>query len=705
MNTAVRRHKCDIQQGEAKPPRVAIIVDGIPEEIRQRQQFCCWRWVKKDGKWTKPPTNPLTECGAKSNDPTTWATLFEALAYYAEGKADGVGYFLNGETGIDLDDCRNPDTGEIDDWAQELIGKFATYAEISPSDTGIKLLAKGKVPGRGRKRDPIEMYDSVRYFTLTGRRLPTAPATINNCQPQIDALHRENWPEEYNGHAKTESAKPAGGSSHATDDEIIDKGKKLLHNFAAAWAGDKAPWNGDDSAADMALCNLLAWLVGPDAARIDRLFRQSGLYRDKWDGKRPGGTYGSRTIAKALAGRTQYCDDAGGSSNKQASQQPGEDSGAPPAPKYRVNLIDSATFAKTEYKREYLIQFVVVKDQPGTWAGPIKSMKTSTLVDAAVSIATGTPFLGEFHIPQRRRVAVLSGESGEPTLQEIGRRVCKARGLELGDLKDWLYWGFDLPQLSDPDHVAALQQTLKDHAIEVLEYDPLYLGLLGANPDGISAANLYQTGPLLMSVGKACLEVGCTPLLAHHFKLTRKETYAEPQLDDLAYSGIREFVRQWVLLSRRSPYDPVDPEGLHEIWLSAGGSAGHSALRAINVREGKLKEDFTGRYWQVEVITPSDARTANSGAKTAEKGRREEAQDKDDEVQILNALDKMDPDREGVSFRKLRVQAKVPRERAERACERLCGEDVLEGLTVVTVGGNGAKLKAEGYRRPRRSDP
>jgi replicative DNA helicase len=383
-----------------------------------------------------------------------------------------------------------------------------------------------------------------------------------------------------------------------------------------------------------------------------------------------------------------------------SEREPGEDDET----EYRVNLIDSATFAKREYKREYLIQFVVVKDQPGTWAGPIKSMKTSTLVDGAVSIATQTPFLGEFHVPQRRRVAVLSGESGEPTLQEIGRRVCKARGLELEDLKDWLHWGFDLPQLSDPDHVEALQQALKDHGIEVLAYDPLYLGLLGANPDGISAANLYQVGPLLMSVGKACLEVGCTPLLAHHFKLTRKEAYAEPQLDDLAYSGIREYVRQWVLLSRRSPYDPADPQGLHEIWFSAGGSAGHSALRAVNIREGKLKEDFTGRYWQVETILPSDARTANSGAKTAEKGRREEAQDKDDEVQILLALDKMDPDRKGVSFRKLRVRAKVPRERAERACSRLCDEGVLERLTVVTVGGNGAKLRAEGYRRPSREE-
>jgi primase-polymerase (primpol)-like protein len=69
------------------------------------------------------------------------------------------------------------------------------------------------------------------------------------------------------------------------------------------YRGDVAAYGGDDSAADLALCGLLAFWCGPDPKRIDRLFRRSALMRGKWDSPRADTTYGALTIQKALGAR------------------------------------------------------------------------------------------------------------------------------------------------------------------------------------------------------------------------------------------------------------------------------------------------------------------------------------------------------------------------------------------------------------------
>jgi hypothetical protein len=368
-----------------------------------------------------------------------------------------------------------------------------------------------------------------------------------------------------------------------------------------------------------------------------------------------------------------------------------------PAP-YRVRLMDSPTFEAGDYRHQWLVEHVLVRGQPCVLGGPKKSLKSSVLVDLALSLASGAPFLGEFRVPRKARVAVLSGESGEASLQAVARRVAAGRGIGWPQVE--VFWGFDLPQLSVPDHLAALREVLERERVEVLVYDPLYLGLLaGSGADGISAANLYQVGPLLLGAAKACLAAGATPILAHHFKITRGDAYAEPQLEDLAYAGVQEFARQWILLGRREPFDPDDPDGRHQLWLQAGGSAGHGLLRAVDVCEGKLLADFSGRTWRVEVTRPAEARVAEEQQKTAEKERNRAAQDKADGTKVLAALDALDPGREGVTLTRLRDEASLSGERTRKACRRLAKEGVVEEVSLKAIGGNGAKIGAAGFRR------
>jgi replicative DNA helicase len=119
---------------------------------------------------------------------------------------------------------------------------------------------------------------------------------------------------------------------------------------------------------------------------------------------------------------------------------------------------------------------------------------------------------------------------------------------------------------------------------------------------GASPSNLYEVGPLLRGVGQACLDAGTTLLLVHHANKSavKKTGRSGPlDLDDLAFSGVGEYVRQWLLVSRRSPYQPGT--GDHLLLMSVGGSAGHSGCWEVDVNEGVLDDDFGGRGWQVRV--------------------------------------------------------------------------------------------------------
>jgi RecA-family ATPase len=272
-------------------------------------------------------------------------------------------------------------------------------------------------------------------------------------------------------------------------------------------------------------------------------------------------------------------------------------------PQWQPKFLDSAAFAVKKYARSWLAEPVFVRGQPAVVGGPKKTLKTSLAIDLVISLGSGTPFLGHFPVPKQLRVASFSGESGDATVQETAQRVCAGRGVSLAKDCDVL-WSFELPRLNSLQSRTGLRAFLTEHRVKVVLIDPLYLCLLSGGK-GASASNLYETGPLLHGVAKACLGAGATPIFVHHFTKSASKKSEGADLDDLSFSGVAEFARQWVLLSRRRPYKPGT--GQHELLMSAGGSAGHSAEWQIDVDEGVLNSDFTGRTWQVTVrrTTPS----------------------------------------------------------------------------------------------------
>lgn len=159
---------------------VAPKADAVPQELLSIDHWVAWRYElrldRKTGKMkaTKVPIDPLTGSNAKSNTRSTWGTFEQAWDCYQRCGLDGVGFVLTREieiVGIDVDHCRDPETGVCDDEALAIVREIDSYTEISPSGTGIRIFARGVLPNGWRKRGRIEMYDSGRYLTVTGAHM------------------------------------------------------------------------------------------------------------------------------------------------------------------------------------------------------------------------------------------------------------------------------------------------------------------------------------------------------------------------------------------------------------------------------------------------------------------------------------------------------------------------------------------------------
>src|SRR5215204_2629492 len=281
-----------------------MVADAL--NMRDLRQWLCWRSEERDGKPTKIPYSPITGGRASSTTPETWAGYEEAVRACKEEGYTGVGFVFTPEDdlcGVDLDGCLDPLTEEIEPWAWTIIEELDSYTEISPSGTGVHILVRAALPEGRNRKGRFEAYDRSRYFTVTGDHLAGTPQTIEVRQEALQSVVRRVFGEESsNGHTKPVAA-PDPLRNDLTDGEVIQKALAASNGvrFSRLWNGDTSGY-GSHSEADLALCGMLAFWTGGDAARIDSLFRQSGLYRKKWDRT----DYRNRTIREALSGKTEF---------------------------------------------------------------------------------------------------------------------------------------------------------------------------------------------------------------------------------------------------------------------------------------------------------------------------------------------------------------------------------------------------------------
>jgi len=282
-----------------------MTTNNFPDELMQLPQRVGYKRVlskTRPGKTDKFPVNPLTGELASTTDRVTWSSFTQAAAAVARYDLSGVGFVFSEDdpyTGIDLDACLHGDG--LDPWAAAIVDRLDSYTEVTPSGTGLHIIVRAVLPPGGRRKGGIEMYDSGRFFTMTGN-VWGAHASIAERQAVIEALHGELFP------PKPQPARPINTPASPvilSDQEIIERaeGARNAAKFAALWRGDIRGYQ-SQSEADLALCSILGFWASGDAVQTDRLFRFSSLHREKWDKRHfaDGTTYGQRTIALALGG-------------------------------------------------------------------------------------------------------------------------------------------------------------------------------------------------------------------------------------------------------------------------------------------------------------------------------------------------------------------------------------------------------------------
>lgn len=354
--------------------------------------------------------------------------------------------------------------------------------------------------------------------------------------------------------------------------------------------------------------------------------------------------------------------------------------------KERFKIIDSDEFDANSYELDYLIPGVLVKDQPAVIAGPKKGLKTTISIDLAVALAKGGYFLGKWHVPKRTKVLVVSAESGNATLKDTARRVCRAAKCQLRDLKGWLLWAEDaaVPKLQDDMDMAEFVRVLQQIKPGVVILDPLY-----KMHSGDGAESIYKMGGPLERLGRACLDNGATPVVLHHLKSIRGNPFDPADLDDMSYAGCAEYFRQWILVNRRAKYEPNS--GHHEMWLTIGGSAGHSSEWSLDVEEGIIADEG-GRRWQTSFLRSDEAREVAKVEKVKAKEAEEQGK-MEGWIGDMTRFLAMTP--EGRSENQIKELSGI----SKRQVMRVLAEMEARGLVEPTkVGANGNNRKHPGWK-------
>lgn len=285
----------------------------IPAELRAVPHWVAWACIPRPGgkKPEKRPIDPHTGQAAKVNDPGTWAGFDDALGFYLNrrDRLAGLGFMFAPDgpfAGLDLDGCRSAEG--LDPLALDLLRELDTYAEVSPSGSGVKAFGIGRLDPAGPNRSGrMEVYDRGRFFAVTGAKLDGFPAEVRECEKGlrcVQSLLRKSSPPK-----KPNTPDVNGTGFGGPDDDLLAAAFRAKNGPAVEglWSGDRRGLH-SASEALLSLANRLAFWTGPDPDRLERLLSRSPLWRatederTKWESPRPGGGWGRvYIIATAIA--------------------------------------------------------------------------------------------------------------------------------------------------------------------------------------------------------------------------------------------------------------------------------------------------------------------------------------------------------------------------------------------------------------------
>jgi hypothetical protein len=477
-----------------------VSLKAIPADLRERPQWVLWRYEERDCKRTKAPWQARhPERRASSTDSNTWATIEEAVA--AEDQADGLGFVFSAEDpffGVDLDgELSEGDKGAI-------LLMLDSYSEHSVSGTGYHVIGRGKLPdGSRNRRGPIEIYDSGRFFVMTGAHVRGTSETIEERQAELEEVIAHFLPANEEARASS-PPQPVD----VEDEDLLDRARRARNgaDFERLWTGDTSAYP-SHSEADLALCSHLAFWTGRDPERIDRMFRASGLYREKWER----GDYRTATIEEALAGcRDVYTPQRDLAANRQSSADL-------PEPLLSLHAMPIDDFAGIdEPSAEPLLgderDTILSAGGALVFYGDGGAGKTTLEIDVIFHLAAGLDWL-DLPVPRPVKILVIENEGPRGKFRvKLRKKLAGWEGPPVEERIHVLEEPWALFTFADERHREALRALIVEHEIDVVAAGPVQrLGMQGGGtPDEVGAFMLN------IELTRTRLERPVAVLLAHH---------------------------------------------------------------------------------------------------------------------------------------------------------------------------------------------
>lgn len=511
FRTCARPKKRQALMGVVEKMIPTFTVDGasIPRELRELKQ-----WVCRKGKMPLQPCNP--QVGADSTNPDHWTDYTAAALAAMDNALDGVSFAFaqNGLVGIDLDECRDPENGAIQPWASLIIESLDSYTEESISGRGVHVIARGTKPGDRCKTElqggtKVEMYDRARFFVMTGKVIGER-RTLEDRQEQIEQLYNEWFP--------PDPIRPVPDAVlntqplDLTDDEIIQLGQNEGGKFSALWAGDFGAYPSQSEADEALVCKLAFYTK--DEARLDQLFRQSGLMREsKWNRA----SYRERTIKSALKLVTESYRRPRPKSERNGAQPAFDQSIAASEKAIKLPRVWTAlSILSADLPRpEFIIKGILPRRGSCLIVARAKTFKTKLAVQVGLAATSGEcEFLG-WRFGRPGRVLIIRAEVEDEFFQTWFEDLLSAlppwarqENLEnffIPSLADFR------PKLDDPARRAIVESLIEEHKPEAVIFDSLkFLNPTLDENDGESM------GKALDVISEICRKFNCANVTIHH---------------------------------------------------------------------------------------------------------------------------------------------------------------------------------------------
>jgi putative DNA primase/helicase len=488
----------------------------IPEELKREKRWVDWKQVPckdKPGEFKKVPINPATGNNASTIDPKTWDRFEAAVRRFQRGDLDGIGFVLSEPyAAVDLDDCRDPTSGRIQDWALKIVADINTYTEVSPSGTGLHLILKGTLPPGGNVRKmgkgKIEIYDSHHYFTVTGRRLKGRPHSIKDRDAELHRLHGNLFGKTVKEKNVEAPALPAPSPEVVKTLVSRISSMKESSRLKKLWEGNWKTKHPSRSEADLALCTQLALKFGCDSLLVDALFRQSRLFRPKWDEvhSADGRSYGQMTVRTAITTATKRFKE-----------------------KHNVH---TTTELNAQLKilgdNSYIVEGMIPARSLGLLVGDSGIGKSAYLYQMALCVTAGTSFLG--HAVTRGKVLYCDFENGLPDVDTIISGLMRHLGLTTRPTsRRLLLWNFNDPLLEGRFKREDVLQMVRDFRPSLAIVD----SLSSYHPD--AERNNPAAARTLRELRATIRDSGASIICVHHIRKssTKKNEAPEPLEGDM----------------------------------------------------------------------------------------------------------------------------------------------------------------------------